>query len=328
MIMSRAARGPRPVHPGAAIGFGAVQGLALCLLTLVCACERTKGAVTTSAKTPVARTAPEPPPPPPPATPEELRRRVEWLYNKTLPKHGSFTAMAANEGSQKTALQRYQMELKVADAAGRVPDEPNASGLERELREMLERLRIPGASVRAEVRPPARKALPATLPDGTPIELTPDALRGIVDFEITLPGAPESLDWLLAALRRVRRLVVPTSAKRSAGVLRVRGEAYWFFQDVVPPRVDVRPPALDQALARAGLPSDVSAGGAGAVEQMRKIAAWYEDMRAQFPAYQRVLALVRESVPFRERLSFLRDRAGAQASLTEASLMAQGARRN
>lgn len=297
---------------------GAAQAAVLLALCAP-ACQRTdtpSSSSVTAAQSPAPALAAKPAP-----SSAELRRRTLQLYNETVTRHASYLATAANEGSQRSALTRYQGELRAHDAASRVPDEPRAPDLEREIAEMLESLKIPGARARAVARAPARRDAPAEVPDGTPLELRPDDLRGIIDVELLLP-ATTALDVFLAAVGKLRRLIVLTRALREETRLRIFGEAYWFFRDVTLPRVALRPVDLEADLRRAGIPPGTDD------DQLRKVRALYAEMQSRAADYEKVVALVRESVPHRERLRFLRERTEAQGRTTEAQLLRNGARRN
>jgi hypothetical protein len=268
--------------------------------------------------------------PMPPATlePAEIQRRVEDLLQKTITKHASYLAMAANEGSQRAALDRYRAELTVRDVAGRIPDHPDVPELERQVQALLSSLPASPATVQAAARSPERRPLSPTLPDGTPIELKPDDIRGVVDLEIFLGGASPPLDELLEGIKtKLRRLVVPTRARRAEDGLHVHAEAYWFFGDVQVPRVAVKPADLGEALRHAGIPAGAAAAGPEVQAKLDRIAEQYRDMQARYADYARVVELVRQSVLFRERLAFFRNRVEALGAATAALLLTAAGRR-
>jgi hypothetical protein len=144
----------------------------------------------------------------------------------------------------------------------------------------------------------------------------------VVDVELVLPSQQASIDWLVKGIKNLPRLVLVTRATRGPDAVRVYGEAYWFFSDVSVPRIVTKPPSLDEALAQAGLPADVSAGGPDVVAQMEKARGFFAEMRQQHPAYVKVVEVTREGALDRERLAFFRTRKEAQDNVTEALLFA------
>jgi hypothetical protein len=253
-----------------------------------------------------------------PAGPAEIKRRIALLYNQTVERRAGFIAQSKNEVSQRYALDRYQRELADRDAAGRFPKEPDAAGLEKQLSEELAGLS--GVTVRATPRPPARRKLPAEQSD---IVLAPDDFRGVVDVEIVVPV--RGLGALVTAAKSTRRLVVLTGASSVGEGVRVRAEAYWFFDDVAVPRVKVTEPSLAEALREAGIPKDAPGLDAEARDLLTKTEALFAEMRAALPACRRVMALVSESALFRYRLNFYRERFDTRAKVTEAKLLAEAA---
>jgi hypothetical protein len=268
--------------------------------------------------------------PTPPATlePAEIQRRVEDLLQKTITKHASYLAMAANEGSQRAALDRYRAELTVRDVAGRIPDHPDVPDLERQVRALLASLAASPATVQAAARPPERRLTASTLADGTAIALKPDDIRGAVDVDILLGGASPPVNELLDGIKtKLRRLVVPTRARRAENGLHVHAEAYWFFGDVQVPRVAVKPADLGEALRQAGIPAGAAAAGPEVQVKLDRISEQYREMQSRYADYARVVELVRQSVLFRERLAFFRNRVEALGAATGALLLSDAGRR-
>ena len=65
--------------------------------------------------------------------------------------------MAANADSQRSSLQRLELELQLLSRVARVPEEPDLAGLEREVRSVLARLELPvELVVRGSTAPPLR----------------------------------------------------------------------------------------------------------------------------------------------------------------------------
>jgi hypothetical protein len=256
---------------------------------------------------------------PPPATPAELRERVKNLVNDTISRHGGYIAFSENEGSQRAALGRYLHEMKSRDGAGRLPTEPDAAGVENEVRKLL--AGMPPLTVVAVPRDAKRRTLPAEVPSIAEMALTHDDLRGIVDVRIQLGDPGVSLARVIDELKKARRLIVPVRATRGPSEVVLHAEAYWLFADLALPRVALKAPSLKDALAEAGLSLQAVKADPPAQQDLSRLEQLFGEMNARFTDYSRVVGLVRDSVLPKRRLAFFRDRVEAFGDVTEAGLL-------
>jgi len=287
-------------------------------LGLGLACSRTdKLGATAAAQTPPAPAAAAPKKAlPAPTTPAAERELAERFFNETISRHGGYLAMASNAGSQRSSLRRFELGLEVFQAKLRCPEAPDSAGLELLLRTMTMKLGLPVAALTLTEQPSTRRKFPAEVPDGTRLELKADDVRGVLAISMTLRAAPtdELVRNFVTETTKLKRLVLWTKAERvddaGAPALRLSGESYWFYADVVVSKVVHKPPAFDDELAKLGAsPSPTDDAARSFVERTRKL---FGEMAARRNDYEQVLALIRQTMLKNALFSFVRERRALQ----------------
>lgn len=294
----------------------------LIVLLFALGCARADKASPASAATPLdagasAATQPAPAAPKPPAvklSPEKERALAGQLHGEAATRHASYLALAANAGDQASTIARLNLGLKVFNAPVRFPEDMDVPGLEATVRAVAAKLSWPVVSLTAKPVALARRTLPAEVPDGTAIELGPEDVRGIIEVNlmVAVPPTADALAKLSKETLDAARLVWWTKASPATHdggpALALRGEAYYFYPDVVVPKVAHKPPRLEDALAKLGVPAKPADAEAAAL--VGKARALYDEMAAKLGDYLKVLALIRDTRLLRARFAFVRQARG------------------